>query len=360
MKPTQTLLTYLTKQSVDLRQSDGETLATILDAIVYVQNGTPALAVHRPVWVEKDGTHTQLPGYNITHVPTGRKIASTEYQRQAKRLAALLLTLDWTQPMTPERHRELVPPARLLIDGDDLIKFTENDHCCVLDCRNPVLLRYTVHATHQPFLLCEQHWTKLNSATTEKGWTKLLGKMGYSPNETLWWTTWRNIAVTSRRTNTEGQQEQENEMRRKKEKRSQEEEAKALAESKERAKAKREETKRNPLELPEGTVLTETPEGFDWESHPPLLRKWFQIDWQHLVHRAEGHDHEAAKLRDKAEKLKSFGSQKDRAKMTRLTNMRNKMAELRRELESEGIDVASHLNEVSHTTETEGRFAVNV
>lgn len=344
MKPTQTLLTYRTKQSVDLLKDDGTHLAKV-DATVYVQNGIPALAVHRPVWVEKDETHTQLSGYNITHVPTGMKITDTKTQQRAKRLAALLLTLDWTQPIEGARRSEINPSVRAILTDDSEIQFSTKDHCCVQDCRNPVLLRYSVNITHRPFLLCEQHWTKLNSATTEKGWYILLKQMRYSPDAIQWWTTQRNIAVTSRRTKDD--LNGRTKMPRRKEKRSQEEEVRALAESKAKAKAKREETKRNPLELPDGTLLTETPEGFDWEKHPAIQRKWFQIDWQHLVHRAEGHDHEAAKLRDKAEKLKSSGSQKDRAKMTRLTNMRNNMAKLREELEADGIDVDSHLNEAS-------------
>lgn len=119
------------------------------------------------------------------------------------------------------------------------------------------------------------------------------------------------------------------------------EKEKMLADRKKRAKEKRDVKSRKPypLRAADERTLAGTPASYDWDAHPAIARKFFEVDWQHLLHRADEMDHKAAKMRARAEQLKSLGSAKSRAQARRLTAARDKMAELTEQLKRDGIDV---------------------
>ena len=90
---------------------------------------------------------------------------------------------------------------------------------------------------------------------------------------------------------------------------------------------------------PARLVLKDWPEDFDPKKHKPLLKRDFETEAPWLINRAEKLEAQAKAYRDEAEMVKKLGSKQDRAKAKKLIQMRDRMAELRAQLEAEGIDV---------------------
>lgn len=97
--------------------------------------------------------------------------------------------------------------------------------------------------------------------------------------------------------------------------------------------------------IQEDTKLTELPADYDMDRHAPILKKnWLKED-EFYEYRAKGHDHLAAKWRERAEESKRMGTGADRAAKKRLTKMTAKVAELRASLEASGVDVDALLKQ---------------
>lgn len=85
------------------------------------------------------------------------------------------------------------------------------------------------------------------------------------------------------------------------------------------------------------------PDGFDFNEHKLLRRKNFVNDALYFEHRALHLEHRAAAFRGMAAEAKAFGSREDRARAKKLQRMNDQMAELRKQLESSGVDVSALL-----------------
>lgn len=92
-------------------------------------------------------------------------------------------------------------------------------------------------------------------------------------------------------------------------------------------------------ETPDGGYDVAVPEGFDFDKFRPLKKRDFTSEHLFYEHKAAQMDHKAAAFRAQGEEAKKLGSTKERAKAKRLIKMTEKMAELRKQLEAQGIDV---------------------
>ena len=89
--------------------------------------------------------------------------------------------------------------------------------------------------------------------------------------------------------------------------------------------------------------FTETPPDFDFVKQAPLKKRDFATDWQYFTHKSKDGQFKVEVWKTKAEEAKTLGSGKERAKAKRLRKMQAKMAELRAQLEAQGIDVEALL-----------------
>ena len=78
---------------------------------------------------------------------------------------------------------------------------------------------------------------------------------------------------------------------------------------------------------------------FRFDYYAPVKRTTFKSDELYLRHKANELRWRASGLDKKADEAKLLGSTADRAKAKRLQKMQAKMADLRAELEKQGIDV---------------------
>ena len=102
------------------------------------------------------------------------------------------------------------------------------------------------------------------------------------------------------------------------------------------------------------------PEGYSSKKHKPLLKADFVDDALWYLMKAAEYDRKAQWFRDQADQSKKLGGSKDKAAAKKLLKMQERFAELRKNLESQGIDVAALLgatseddDETSDETETE-------
>lgn len=82
-----------------------------------------------------------------------------------------------------------------------------------------------------------------------------------------------------------------------------------------------------------------TPEGFDPKVHKSLKKKDFAADHLFFLFRADELDSKAAAFRKQAVEAEKLGSSKDRGRMKRLVKLQDKVAELKQQLEAQGVDV---------------------
>lgn len=81
------------------------------------------------------------------------------------------------------------------------------------------------------------------------------------------------------------------------------------------------------------------PEGFDFKLHKNLKRKDFKEDYLYYEFRAAECESKAVAFREEAAEVKKLGSAKDRGKAKRLVKMQDKMEELKKQLQGQGVDV---------------------
>lgn len=81
------------------------------------------------------------------------------------------------------------------------------------------------------------------------------------------------------------------------------------------------------------------PEGFDFKVHKSLKKRDFAADHLYYLYRAKELDSKAAAFRKQAEEAEKLGSVKDRGRMKRLVKLQDKVAELKQQLEDQGVDV---------------------
>lgn len=82
-----------------------------------------------------------------------------------------------------------------------------------------------------------------------------------------------------------------------------------------------------------------TPPDYNFTSHKPLKKKDFASDEFFFNYKAEELIAKADLWKAKAEEARKLGSTKDRAKAKRLIKMQETMAQLRKQLEAQGINV---------------------
>ena len=111
----------------------------------------------------------------------------------------------------------------------------------------------------------------------------------------------------------------------------------------EKAAAKAERMKayeeRNHPAITAETKLKEVPEDFNFKKHNPIKRKNFEREEFYFDYKVLECDYHRDMYLKRAEEARTLGSTTDRAKAKRLRSMQEKMAELRQQLESQGIDV---------------------
>lgn len=95
--------------------------------------------------------------------------------------------------------------------------------------------------------------------------------------------------------------------------------------------------------IPEGG-LEKMPDDFDPKLHKPIKRTDFKDETVWFELKAVEHDKKAVSYRAQAKMYSKLGSIKDRAKAKRLIQMQGRIAELKDELEKQGIDVDAILN----------------
>lgn len=113
----------------------------------------------------------------------------------------------------------------------------------------------------------------------------------------------------------------------------------------------------DPSWVNEDGLLTALPEDYDPRAHLPLKRKDFADEALYYEWLAGVYEVRAKKLRQKAVDFKKMGSVRDRGKAKRLLNMQKRMAELRKQLEDEGVDVAAMLETIEEPAEEETEAA---
>lgn len=91
--------------------------------------------------------------------------------------------------------------------------------------------------------------------------------------------------------------------------------------------------------------LTEVPKDFDFSKNRPLRRKDFADDGKFFLYKAAECDAKAADFRKKAEEAGKLGAGKEKGKAKRLLKMQEKMAELKKQLSEQGIDVEALLKD---------------
>lgn len=86
------------------------------------------------------------------------------------------------------------------------------------------------------------------------------------------------------------------------------------------------------------------PDDWDTAKHNPLKKKDFEKEEVYFYMRADQLEAAAQKMRRKGEYSAKFGSSKDAVKAKRLKKMQEKMAELQKQLEADGVDVEALLS----------------
>jgi len=85
------------------------------------------------------------------------------------------------------------------------------------------------------------------------------------------------------------------------------------------------------------------PEGYNFKEFKPLKKKDFVDDATYLEYRAAECEAKAVAFKAQAEEARKIGSSKDKQKAKRLIKLQEKMDELKKQLQDQGIDVESLL-----------------
>lgn len=89
------------------------------------------------------------------------------------------------------------------------------------------------------------------------------------------------------------------------------------------------------------------PEGFDFGTYKPLKKRNFKQEYLWYLHKAAEMKFKAEQYEKKAEEIKKLGSPAERAKKKQIIRLQSKMAELKEQLSSQGIDVEALLAEAN-------------
>lgn len=93
--------------------------------------------------------------------------------------------------------------------------------------------------------------------------------------------------------------------------------------------------------------LEAVPKEYNSGVHRPLLKDNFKDESYYFVYKAELHEAKAADYRKQAEDFKKLGDSGDRKKAKRLLTMQKRMADLKAELEAQGVDVSALMGDDS-------------
>lgn len=107
---------------------------------------------------------------------------------------------------------------------------------------------------------------------------------------------------------------------------------------------KREKKKREKYPVPEDG-LEAWPEDFDASKHKPLKKTDFKNEAVWLDRKAEEAEEKAKRYRQEAETVRKIGSTKDQKKAKKLLKVQSELAELRKALAADGVDVDALLAE---------------
>lgn len=95
------------------------------------------------------------------------------------------------------------------------------------------------------------------------------------------------------------------------------------------------------------------PTDLDLKKHYPLKRGDFEDETIWLIARAETFEAKAVSYREEADDWKRLGSIKDRVKAKKLITMQRRMADLKTQLQAQGIDVDALLGVTDDDDEDE-------
>jgi len=87
------------------------------------------------------------------------------------------------------------------------------------------------------------------------------------------------------------------------------------------------------------------PENFNFDDYNALKKVNFVTEALYFEHRALEAEHRALKFREMATEAAKYGSKSEQAKVKRIKKLQDKMAELKAQLEEQGIDVNSIISE---------------
>lgn len=92
------------------------------------------------------------------------------------------------------------------------------------------------------------------------------------------------------------------------------------------------------------------PDDFAFDTMKPLKKKSFATDAAYFEYRAKEMDHKADKFRAQAEESKKAGTGAERNKAKKLVKLQSKIAELRAQLEAQGVDVEELIKKAAEPT----------
>ena len=97
--------------------------------------------------------------------------------------------------------------------------------------------------------------------------------------------------------------------------------------------------KRTGFKISDTPYDVAVPEGFNFKDYKPLKKRNFASETTYYLHRKEEMNYKAGIFAELAEEARTQGSAADRRKKKQIVQAQKKMAELRAQLEGQGIDV---------------------
>lgn len=108
-------------------------------------------------------------------------------------------------------------------------------------------------------------------------------------------------------------------------------------------KPKKESKKKAPFKIAKDPYDIRMPDGFNFKTHKPLKKANFVEEFVYFGHRAEYAKYQVSVWETKAKESKLLGSTKSRRQKKAVVRLQDKMTELKKTLEKQGINVEALL-----------------
>ena len=105
--------------------------------------------------------------------------------------------------------------------------------------------------------------------------------------------------------------------------------------------------KKTNFKIREKAYDVKVPVNFNFDDYKPLKKKNFTTEALYFEHRRAAALHQAEVFGKKAEESRTLGSTKERRQKKQVVKMQEKMSELRKQLEDQGIDVKKLLEDAA-------------